>query len=71
MGSLPTCKRCVQVTEIERRRQAEPGNLGAWLPLMYQRAMLSGRGKLGELANDLVPGLRPLSVAEYVRAEQI
>ena len=57
--------------EIARRRQAAPGNLGAWLPLMYQRAMLSGRGKLGELANNLVPGFRPLSVAEYVRAEKI
>lgn len=57
--------------ELDRRRRLEPQNLRAWLPLMYQRAMLSGSGKLGELVNGLVQDFRPMGVAEYVRAERI
>lgn len=52
--------------EIARRRQAEPGNLFAWLPLMYWRAMLNGKGKLGHLVNSRYPAIRPTTVREYV-----
>lgn len=53
--------------EIERRRQAEPQNVFAWLPLMYWRGMLSGKGKLLAIANDRYPSIRPLTVRDYVR----
>lgn len=52
--------------EIARRRQAEPGNMFAWLPLMYWRAMLNGKGKLGALVNARYPAIRPTTVREYV-----
>ncbi|HEU4404512.1 MAG TPA: NmrA family NAD(P)-binding protein [Polyangiaceae bacterium] len=55
--------------EIARRREAEPHNLFAWLPLMYQRGMLNGKGKPGPLENGRFPEIRPTTVAEYVRAE--
>jgi hypothetical protein len=51
--------------EIARRREAEPGNVYAWLPLMYWRAMLNGQGKLGELRNGDYPWIRPVGVQEY------
>jgi nucleoside-diphosphate-sugar epimerase len=53
---------------VEQRRRAEPNNLRAWLPLMYQRAMLGGRGRLEPLVNDRFPHIRPTRVVEYVRA---
>ena len=55
--------------EIQRRRQTEPDNMFAWLPLMYWRAMLSGRGKLHSIANNRYPHIKPVTVAEYVRNE--
>ena len=57
--------------EISRRQQAEPENMFAWLPLMYWRAMLSGKGKLGALANDRYPEIHPLNVREFVKREGI
>ncbi|EMC2290411.1 NmrA family NAD(P)-binding protein [Salmonella enterica] len=55
--------------EIEQRRQAEPENLYAWLPLMYWRGMLSGKGKLHAIANSRYPHIRPQTVHDYVRSE--
>ncbi|MEW5423577.1 NmrA family NAD(P)-binding protein [Amorphus sp. 3PC139-8] len=55
--------------ELERRRQAEPDNMFAWLPLMYWRAMLSGKAKLQSIANGRYPHIKPTTVAEYVRSE--
>ncbi|MCE7029212.1 NmrA family NAD(P)-binding protein [Jiella avicenniae] len=55
--------------EIDKRRRAEPGNMVAWLPLMYWRAMLSGKGKLRSIANDRYPHVEPMTVADYVRSE--
>lgn len=57
--------------EIERRRQAEPGNIYAWLPLMYWRGMLSGKGKLKAIANDRYPSIKPITVRDYVRREKL
>ncbi|MBB4302579.1 nucleoside-diphosphate-sugar epimerase [Rhodobium orientis] len=64
MGSLADLD-----AELERRRQAEPANMYAWLPLMYWRAMLSGKAKLQSIANDRYPHIQPTGVAEYVRSE--
>lgn len=55
--------------EIRRRREAEPDNMFAWLPLMYWRAMLSGKARLQSVANDRYPQIEPTTVAAYVRAE--
>lgn len=52
--------------EIAKRFATEPTNVGAWLPLMYWRAMLTGRGKLGPLMNDRYPDVHPIGVREYV-----
>ena len=54
-------------TEIARRVQADPDNMLSWLPLMYWRGMLSGKGKLGPLMNERYPSIHPVGVREYVR----
>lgn len=61
MGSLTDLD-----AEILARRRAEPANPLAWLPLMYWRGMLSGKGALGPLQNARFPGIVPTSVREYV-----
>jgi nucleoside-diphosphate-sugar epimerase len=53
--------------EIARRLQAEPRNMFAWLPLMYWRAMLNGKGKLGPLMNSKFPAIHPIGVRAYVK----
>lgn len=57
--------------EIAARLAAEPKNFRAWLPLMYWRGMLNGKGQLGPLVNDHFPQIRPTTVEEYVRAERL
>jgi hypothetical protein len=47
------------------RRQAEQQNPFAAIPLMYWRAMLSGKGKSGPLMNSRYPAVRPIGVREY------
>ena len=54
-------------TEIARRHQAEPNNIFYWLPLMYWRGMLNGKGKLGPLVNEQYPAIHPTSVCEYLK----
>jgi nucleoside-diphosphate-sugar epimerase len=56
---------------IAQLQQAEPANLYAYLPLMYYRAMLSGRGKLDEVMNDRYPAVQPTRVREYVARERL
>lgn len=53
--------------EIDARIGSEPDNPQAWLPLMYWRGMLNGKGKLGPLHNKRYPAIRPTTVREYVR----
>ena len=53
--------------EIDRRQKAEPNNPMAWLPFMYLRGMMSGKGKLGKLQNDRFPHLKTMGVEEYVK----
>lgn len=50
---------------ILARRRAEPANPLAWLPLMYWRGMLSGKGALGPLQNGRFPGIVPTTVRDY------
>jgi nucleoside-diphosphate-sugar epimerase len=57
--------------ELERRRGAEPHNVFFWLPLMYFRGMLSGKGRLGELINKRYPHLHPATVRDYIRHEKL
>ena len=54
--------------EISRRQVADPDQPLSWLPLMYWHGMLSGRGRLGELANSRYPAIRPCSVRAYTAA---
>jgi nucleoside-diphosphate-sugar epimerase len=53
--------------EIARRLQAEPGNMFSWLPLMYWRGMLNGKGRLATLMNAQYPAVHPIGVREYVK----
>jgi hypothetical protein len=41
------------------------------MPLMYWRAMLSGRAKLENLANSRYPAIQPTRVREYVARERL
>lgn len=54
--------------EIAHRLQAEPGNMFSWLPLMYWRGMLNGKGKLGPLMNAQYPAIHPTGVRQYVKS---
>ncbi|MEY9776520.1 NmrA family NAD(P)-binding protein [Arthrobacter sp. MW3 TE3886] len=51
--------------EIDRRQADGHGGFSA-IPLMYWRAMLSGKGRLGPLMNDRYPWIQPTSVRHYV-----
>lgn len=62
MGSLPDLS-----AEIDRRRATDPGNLMAYLPLMYWRSMLDGSGKLKALANADYPAIQPTTFPQYLR----
>jgi nucleoside-diphosphate-sugar epimerase len=53
--------------EIVRRQGDGRGGFSA-VPLMYWRAMLSGKGKLGPLMNDRYPWVQPTSVQDYAAA---
>ncbi len=66
MGSLADLD-----AEIASQQRADPQNIFAYLPLMYWRAMLNGKAKLGQLVNSRYPHIRPLTVREYVRREAL
>jgi nucleoside-diphosphate-sugar epimerase len=55
--------------EIASRQRADSRNIFAYLSLMYWRAMLNGKGKLGQLVNSRYPHIRPMTVREYVQRE--
>ena len=52
--------------EIDRCLKANPDNMLSWLPLMYWRGMLNGKGKLGPLINAQYPEVHPTGVRGYV-----
>ncbi|MFZ5556143.1 MAG: NmrA family NAD(P)-binding protein [Pseudomonadota bacterium] len=62
LGSLEDLD--ARIAELQR---ADPANVPAYLPLMYYRAMLNGKAKLGELVNDRYPHIRPTRAVEYFR----
>lgn len=72
LGRDITVRRMGSLTDLEaliqQRREAEPANTWAWLPLVYWHGMLSGRGQLGVLANARYPDLRPRTVRDYARS---
>ncbi|OUS87619.1 NmrA family NAD(P)-binding protein [Rhodococcus sp. NCIMB 12038] len=53
--------------EINRRTADQSTRMSA-VPLMYWRAMLSGKGGAGELQNSRYPDIKPQSVREYAAA---
>lgn len=55
--------------EIASRQQKNPANVFGYLPLMYYRAMLTGKAKLRELHNDRYPHIQPTTVENYVKQE--
>ncbi|WKN45443.1 NmrA family NAD(P)-binding protein [Tunicatimonas pelagia] len=52
---------------IARRIQKSPNNLFSFIPLMYYRAMLNGKGSLPTTHNHLFPEIQPTGVAAYIR----
>jgi nucleoside-diphosphate-sugar epimerase len=56
---------------IAKAQTEQPGNMFAWLPNMYWRGMLSGKGGLGELHNSKFPSLRPTRVRDYLEANPL
>jgi nucleoside-diphosphate-sugar epimerase len=51
---------------IASAQAAEPTNVFAWLPNMYWRGMLNGKGALTDLQNANYPSVRPKGVREYL-----
>lgn len=62
MGSLADLDK-----EISRRMETQSENILAWLPLMYWRAMLNGKGRLGSPMNDRYPNVVPKGVRDYLK----
>jgi hypothetical protein len=50
--------------ETQRRLAAEPGNMYAWLPLMYARGVFGGQALLGAPHNALYPEIKAETVAQ-------
>lgn len=67
-GKRPTLERLGSLEDLERetkrRLAAEPGNMYAWLPLMYARGVFGGQALLGPTHNALYPEIRAESVAQ-------
>jgi nucleoside-diphosphate-sugar epimerase len=72
-GKRLTVERRGSLEDLDNRIAAlvknEPGNMFAYLPLMYYRAMLNGKGKLRTIMNDRYAGVKPVSVQDYVASE--
>lgn len=69
-GLALTVVKCGSLEELDvaiAKAQAEqPGNLFAWLPMMYWRGILNGKGRLTGLRNSEYPSVKPLRVREYL-----
>lgn len=69
LGRRLTINRKGSLTDLDRAvAEAGAHNPMAAVPLMYWRAMLSGKGKAPRVMNDRYPHVRPTSMREYVRA---
>ncbi len=61
LGSLADLER-----ETKRRLAAEPGNMYAWLPLMYARGVFGGQALLGPLENARYPEIAAESLERAI-----
>lgn len=61
LGSLADLDR-----ETARRLKAEPGNMYAWLPLMYARGVFGGQALLGPSENGRFPDIQPESLPQAI-----
>lgn len=52
--------------ETQRRLAAEPGNMFAWLPLMYARGVFGGQALLGPTHNARYPEIQAETVAQAI-----
>jgi nucleoside-diphosphate-sugar epimerase len=50
--------------ETKRRLAAEPGNMYAWLPLMYARGVFGGKALLGPTLNARYPEIKAETIAQ-------
>ncbi|MDR0275512.1 MAG: NmrA family NAD(P)-binding protein [Burkholderiaceae bacterium] len=66
LGSLDELD--ARITELVKGGQQ---NFGAFLPLMYYRAMLRGEGRLDPLMNHRYPAIQPTGVRAYVERERL
>jgi len=53
--------------ETRRRLQAEPGNMYAWLPLMYARGVYGGQALLGPTENGRYPTIAAETVTQAMK----
>ncbi|GAA0977665.1 hypothetical protein GCM10009555_039200 [Acrocarpospora macrocephala] len=70
LGRKLTVKTMGSLSDLDdeiARRQQENEDMYSYIPLMYWRAMLSGKGKLGELSNSRYPSVQPIGVREYAQ----
>ncbi|MBL8216491.1 MAG: NmrA family NAD(P)-binding protein [Bryobacterales bacterium] len=51
---------------IAKAQAEQPGNMYAWLPMMYWRGMLNGKGALGPVRNGEYPAIRAMGVRAYL-----
>jgi nucleoside-diphosphate-sugar epimerase len=69
-GKPLTPERLGSLDELEqetgRRIAAEPGNMFAWLPLMYARGVFGGQALLGPSHNGLYPDIRPENLTRAI-----
>lgn len=69
-GRKPTLERLGSLAELEqetgRRLASEPGNMYAWLPLMYARGVFGGQALLGPSENARFPEIEAETVAEAI-----
>jgi nucleoside-diphosphate-sugar epimerase len=69
-GRKPTLERLGSLAELEqetgRRLASEPGNMYAWLPLMYARGVFGGQALLGPSENARFPEIKAESVAQAI-----
>ncbi|GEM_PF-5699182 len=56
---------------VDSLQQDGPANFPVYFPLMCDRSMLNGEGKLDTLMNERYPSIRLLTVRDYVARERL
>lgn len=69
-GRPPTLERLGSLAELEqevaRRLASEPGNMFAWLPLMYARGVFGGQALLGSNENARYPEIKAETLTQAI-----